>query len=161
MIMFHLKDTLASFCFAPPLLSHPSLNPLRTPPSPQKSDFDKATANERDKAAEQYMLELKLKNSGSKDDTVVGGTDSHEDSGEDSDLEEEAADSHETQEEEFYLVDKYGFIIEDIDGATGTSGGSRTTKALISEKERQKRADLESSRSIKWVAMISEWNKYR
>ena len=108
------------------------------------------------------MNELNLNNAESNDNTVVGESRSLED-GEDSDLEEEGEESASTREleEEFYVVDKYGFIIEDIDGATGTSGGSRTTRALISEKERKRRADLESSRSIKWVAMITDWQKYR
>ncbi|GMH52505.1 hypothetical protein TrRE_jg4969 [Triparma retinervis] len=129
--------------------------------TPTKSDFIKNTANERAKSAELYLNELNLNNAESNDNTVVGESRSLED-GEDSDLEEEGEESASTREleEEFYVVDKYGFIIEDIDGATGTSGGSRTTRALISEKERKRRADLESSRSIKWVAMITDWQKY-
>ena len=44
-------------------------------------------------------------------------------------------------------MDKFGFIVEDTDGRMGTSGGSRTTKAHITDKERRRRADLESSRT--------------
>jgi len=152
------------------------------PGTPTRTNFNNANTKERADSAAQYMATLQAtNNSDSKGpSTVASSGSSRGDAGNtllanergtgvdnvvlgednDSDAEDDKEKDNGSKEEEFVVVDKYGFIIEDIDGRTGTSGGSRTTRAPISLKEKKRRADLESSRSIKWVKMIEEWERF-
>ena len=57
-------------------------------------------------------------------------------------------------------TDKYGFFI-DPENKTGSAGGARTTRVMIPEKEKLRRAEVEKQRTTKWLAMIKDWDRVK